>query len=116
MILFDFIFYVSGSVLFVSFVGYFYADHKKEQISNQRGRELSPEEVESTRGLNVHYDDEGNPEPVYAKTSEQIKWDLYESLFLKGLIWSLGIFILMSLIGHKLGIIELMDRPLDDRY
>ena len=107
---------MSGSVMLVSFVGYYYTDHKKGQISYQKGRELSPEEVESLHSMDVSYDDEGNPEPVYAKTSEQIKWDLYESLFLKGLIWSLGIFILMSLIGHKLGIIELMDRPLDDRY
>jgi hypothetical protein len=35
MILFDFILYVSGSVLFVSFVGYFYADHKKGQIRKE---------------------------------------------------------------------------------
>ena len=116
MILFDFIISVSGSVLIVSFVGYFYAEHKKEQVSNQRGRELSPKEVESLHRMAVSYDDEGNPKPVYAKTSEQIKWDLYASLFGKGLMWSLGITILITMVGVNLGIIEPWDRPLDDRY
>ena len=116
MAIIDFILYVSGSVMLVSFVGYFYADHKKGQISHQKGRELSPEEVESLNWINVSYDFEGKPEPVYEKTDEQIKWDLYASLFAKGFWWSFGIMMLMTIILVNLGIIEPWDRPLDDRY
>lgn len=109
----DFILWVSASVCLVSFFGYFYADYKKNQISHHKGRLLAPEEIHP---LQVNYDSEGKPEPVYADTDEQIKWDLYASLFAKGFWWSFGIMMLMTLLLNKLGIIEDWDRPLDDRY
>tara|TARA_A100001011_G_scaffold212414_2_gene220638 strand:- start:662 stop:1009 length:348 start_codon:yes stop_codon:yes gene_type:complete len=115
MIIVDFIAYFSWSVFLVSFVGYYYAEHKKEQVSDQKGRELSPEETKSGIWM-FDYDDEGNQKPVYAKTDEQIKWDLYASLFGKGIWFSLLVIIIFAMILGHLGIIEFGDPPLDDRY